>query len=747
MRLGTDWSLLADQWHEPSTAYPETRWTNPTACFVDAARRALFTSGALYEDHQFLTLGWHPTTTLQTRWYERFFQTRPPAGGDDMAYTLETFVHTVTRWADGLTGLFPAWHWLDPEETLTYLHRCVSWARQRVGMPELATNLDARLTDTSWLPGDTPELGGVLLRPIEILQWPSGRPEEGGGLGMDVPLSLQGLPFPYRFTVRYLPLDKDDAEQTLRDYETKWDTVMREAWPKLAQIAFPADAQDHMTSVGRALQRLRANEVRYGYTTPTVLVWGDTEEEITHRERDVVKALQSNGLVVAQDHVNACQAWLGSLPGDTVHNICKPLLPSLAVAFLLPHATVWAGEDRDAHLGGPPLFLASSDNVPFRFVLHPGNSELGNTIVLGPSRSGKSGLLGLMMSQFWRYAALTEGSRAQIFCFDKDEALMATTLLHGGSHYDLGAPGTRGLQPCGRLDAGEQEQRWALHWVSQVITSQGVSLSPEDKEQLWLAVTRLATFPRHLRTLKGYAELLQVQRLKRALAPFLQGGPYAFLDADHDDIGIHDWTTFEMRGLLDLPEALPHVLRYRFHRMSERFDGRPTLIVLDEARKLLADPVFGPEILDFLKERAKVNVSVVLSTQEIADAASMPAWQAIQASCKTWVYLPNDAATKPSVAAFYKECGLAESQIQLLALSTPKQDYLYKSDTSIRRFQLILSPLERALVAASTMEERVALKTLLQEERKTSLVAAWLKAQGFSLEGDIYEQDYARASV
>src|ERR1043166_9641693 len=462
MRLGTGWGLLADQWHEPTTAYPASTWRNPAACFVDAARRALFTSGVLHESHQFMTLCWQPTSQLQNKWYDQWFQTTTAKTTNELQQDLESFVHALVRWGDGLTGLFPAWHWLDPEATLSYLQRCVTWHRCRVGLPEMPIQLASRLATDDWLPGHTPRLGPSptelrYLRPLEIQQWPKGRPDEGGGLGMEVPLALQGLPFPYHFTVRYLPLDKADAETALGEYERKWGGLMQDNWPWWLQWAFPAEAVERSASATRALEALRANDVSYGYTTPTVLVWGDTEEEVSTRERETVKVLQGAGLVVAKDTVNACQAWLGSLPGDLTHNVRNPLLPSLGVAFLLPHATVWAGPDKDEHLNDVPLFTASSDGTPFRFALHVG--EVGHALVMDPTRSGKSALLGLIMSQFLRYA------QSQIFCFDKDRALYACTVLAGGTHYDFGHHQGLGIQPLGRLHEGDQEQRWAVYWL------------------------------------------------------------------------------------------------------------------------------------------------------------------------------------------------------------------------------------------------------------------------------------------
>jgi type IV secretion system protein VirB4 len=247
-----------------------------------------------------------------------------------------------------------------------------------------------------------------------------------------------------------------------------------------------------------------------------------------------------------------------------------------------------------------------------------------------------------------------------------------------------------------------------------------------------------------MRTLSAYAECLQVLRLKRALTPFLTGGPYAFFDAAHDEIALDTFTTFEMRQLLAMPAALPHVLRYLFWRMSERFTGRPTLVVLDEARKLLADATFGPEILDMLKERAKLRVVTVLSTQEVVDFSTSAAAQAIFASCKTFVYLPNNSALNPPVAAFYKDCALTDAQIHLLAVSTPKQDYLYKSDAGIRRFQLCLSALDRAIVAASTPEEITALKTLTATTDHEAVPAAWLHAQRLEHEAAIFADHYSK---
>ena len=61
------------------------------------------------------------------------------------------------------------------------------------------------------------------------------------------------------------------------------------------------------------------------------------------------------------------------------------------------------------------------------------------------------------------------------------------------------------------------------------------------------------------------------------------------------------------------------VLTYLFHRLEARFDGRPTLLILDEAWIFLDDAIFAARIREWLKTLRKKNVAVVFATQSLAD--------------------------------------------------------------------------------------------------------------------------------
>ena len=93
--------------------------------------------------------------------------------------------------------------------------------------------------------------------------------------------------------------------------------------------------------------------------------------------------------------------------------------------------------------------------------------------------------------------------------------------------------------------------------------------------------TNLASAPREERTLTGLSLLLQSNALKAALAPYTLEGPFgSLLDAAEDGLALSDIQCFEMEELMQTGGVVLPVLTYLFHRLEERFDGSPTLLIL-----------------------------------------------------------------------------------------------------------------------------------------------------------------------
>ena len=164
-----------------------------------------------------------------------------------------------------------------------------------------------------------------------------------------------------------------------------------------------------------------------------------------------------------------------------------------------------------------------------------------------------------------------------------------------------------------------------------------IEVTPEAKEHIWSALNSLASAPIEQRTLTGLSVLLQSNALKRALQPYCLGGPYdRLLDAESEHLGESSVQVFETDGLIGTSVA-PAVLAYLFHRIEGRFDGRPTLLIIDEGWLALDDADFAGRLREWLKTLRKKNASVIFATQSLADIDGSAIAPAIIESCPTRV--------------------------------------------------------------------------------------------------------------
>ena len=450
--------------------------------------------------------------------------------------------------------------------------------------------------------------------------------------------------------------------------------------------------------------------------------------------------------------MNALQSWLGSLPGHPYADVRWPLLNSLNVCDVIPLAQAWRGDVWNAHLDAPCLLQAKTEgSTPFALNLHQG--DVGHTLVAGPTGAGKSTLLNLLAAQWTRY----EG--AQVFLFDKGGSCRTLTHALGGDFYDLGVGGVGGagagvgdngdtdgagwgplgFQPLAEVDDAAG-RTWAAEWVAAVVEGEQVKVDAARRERIWAAVGSLAAAPREERTLSGLFNLLQDHEAKEALRPFCVGGPFGGLfDADRDPLHAADggragrWQAFEMEELMTHPRAVAAALGYLFHALDKRFDGSPTLLVLDEAWLFLDHPLFRTKIREWLKTLRKRNVTVVFATQSMADVARSDVAPAILESCLTRILLPNAAAAEPATRRTYEDLiGLNAQQLRILATATPKRHYYYSSVRGNRLIDLDLSPTELSLVAASRPEDQAAADALMARHGRGGFLEAWLRRAGLA---------------
>ena len=737
-RLGSGWAIFVEANRLPAHHYPQSQFPDAVSALIDTERRAQFEEeGAHFESAYYLTFVWLPPSEEASRAEAWLYEGRAHARRTDARELVEGFVDRTDRVLQLIEGFMPESQWLSDPETLTYLHATVSTRRHRVRVPETPMHLDALLADQPFTGGLEPRLGNTHLRTLTVIGFPS-------ATFPGILDELNRLAFSYRWVTRAICLDKTQAVRLLTKIRRQWFAkrksimaILKEVMTNEASILLDTDAHNKALDADAALQELGSDAVSSAYVTATVTVWDDEPAAADEKLRLVEKVIQGRDFTSIVETVNAVEAWLGSLPGHVYANVRQPPVSTLNLAHMMPLSAVWAGPERDEHIGAPPLFYAKTEgSTPFRFSLHVG--DVGHTLVIGPTGAGKSVLLALMALQFRRYRG------SQVFAFDFGGSIRAAALAMGGDWHDLGgalaADGLEpvALQPLAWIDE-PAERIFAVEWVAAILTREGVMVTPEAKEHLWTALTSLASAPEAERTLTGLSVLLQSASLKRALQPYCLGGAYGrLLDAEAEELGHADVQAFETEGLIGTGAA-PAVLSYLFHRIEGRLTGQPTLLIVDEGWLALDDPTFGARLREWLKTLRKKNASVVFATQSLADIEVSAIAPAIVESCPTRIFLPNERAVEPQILSVYRRFGLNDRQIEIIARATPKRDYYCQSRRGNRLFELGLGDVALAFTAASSKTGQQVIADVMAEHGRDGFAAAWLSHKGLDWAADLVE--------
>ena len=211
-RLDAGWMVQMEAWRRPALDYPHSDFADPVSKLIDAERRAKFLEyGQSFESEGHLTLTWLPPGEAGTRAEGLLFERADELAAVDYRHQLERFLTDSTRVFDALAALMLELEVLDSRAVLTYLHSTISPKDHAVTVPEVPCYLDALLADSALLGGMRPKLGDDHLAMVGILGLPDAtRPGLLDG--------LNDLHCGYRWTTRFIPLDKTRAEKTLNRY-------------------------------------------------------------------------------------------------------------------------------------------------------------------------------------------------------------------------------------------------------------------------------------------------------------------------------------------------------------------------------------------------------------------------------------------------------------------------------------------------------------------------------------------------
>lgn len=357
-----------------------------------------------------------------------------------------------------------------------------------------------------------------------------------------------------------------------------------------------------------------------------------------------------NGLRLVREATALEASYFAMHPGNMDYRARDMILSSVNFADMAAfHAADTGTEQTELPWSTPITVFPTLQGNLHRFSFHePGDPRAeptnGHTLVLGKSGGGKSTTVAFLAAQAQRAGGRT-------IVFDKEAGLKMAIHALGGRYAELRAGRPTGLNPLAS-ETGARGEAWLLDWMGALLEHRGAALTPQQSEALKSAFAQNGIAEQHLRNFAAFQELFGDTGDGRDLARRIgEWGPdgrfdWVFGAAEEPvvDFAARDVTAIDLTEILDLGTERTAILGYLFRRIEMLIeDKRPTLIVIDEAWKVLDDAYFSKKLAEWLVTARKKNVVVVMMTQFPSQIRSSKARSILEALPNQLIF-PNGEA-------------------------------------------------------------------------------------------------------
>jgi type IV secretion system protein VirB4 len=416
----------------------------------------------------------------------------------------------------------------------------------------------------------------------------------------------------------------------------------------------------------------------FGTHQMTITVFAGSEAELDREVARIRGIAHQNGMRMVRE-VTALEATVFAMhPGNMSYRARDMTISSFNFADMAAlHAADTGTETARLPWATPITVFPSLQGALHRFSFHePGDPAAeptnGHTLVLGKSGGGKTTTVAFLAAQAQR-----AGGRTIIF--DKEAGLKMAVHALGGRYAEFRAGRPTGLNPLA-TEAGDRGEAWLLDWLVALLESRSGPLTPLQSEALKSAIVQNGKARASLQNFGAFQKLFgdvgDGLDLAQRISEWGPEGRYGWVFGEAKEpvveFGTQDVTAVDLTEILDLGTERTAILGYLFRRIEMLIeDKRPTLILIDEAWKVLDDAYFAKKLAEWLVTARKKNVVVVMMTQFPSQIRGSQARSILEALPNQLLF-PNGEA----VSADYDGFRLTDGELGFVLNPIPGQRLL-----------------------------------------------------------------------
>lgn len=459
----------------------------------------------------------------------------------------------------------------------------------------------------------------------------------------------------------------------------------------------------------RILNNNHNRDVDFGEQQTSIFVIGESVKELENSVKQLREALSKDGIITVREDLKFEECYWATLPANFEFISRLNYTDTQHIAGFVNIHNYPAGNAKGCPWGPPVTLFYTAAGTPYFFNFHIGDN--GHTTVVGPYGSGKSVLINFLLSESRKY-------HNRLFYLDAHGNSERFIQTIGGNYYQLSDPNSthHHLGPLGLADTKANRDFLSL-WLTTLIDPIGETINDTIIGQFKQVVEQLYALPPEQRNLAAIVSIVSEQNPEAAekLRPWHGEGEHAFY-FDHPNESVEPQNGiigFNLSYFINNPTLLVPVASYLLHRITMTLDGTPSIMMLDEAWKLLNSPMFAPRIQKWLGYLVSKNALAVMATEDIPSAVDCGFSMDIIDNVASQIYLPNDETSEEYETIF----GLSDEEITYIEAMNPiYRHFMLKRSQETIIAELNLGGMDELLDILSGATRKAEMEEELEEE-------------------------------
>jgi type IV secretion system protein VirB4 len=421
----------------------------------------------------------------------------------------------------------------------------------------------------------------------------------------------------------------------------------------------------------------------YGEHQITITVLEDTVKELNKSVSVVSDAFRKLGVMIVREDMFLEECYWSQMPGNFDFIKRKSFIPTMWAGGYASLYNFPAGRMEKNHWGDAVTVFHTEHLTPYYFNFH--EEKEGHTSIIGPNGAGKTVLMNFLIAQSQKF-------EPNVYYFDYARGAQVFINALGGKYVRT----TKDVQlknasfnPL-QLEDTPQNREFLRCWFEYIITyvdNNGVQneLSEDDKIKIKIAsdlVFRVAIENRNLGEVIRNVWGAGIQGGTAAkLAVWYGDGEYAnYFDSGSDTLNFKEnkITGFDLTEVVNKQAVAIPMLSYLLHRIELQLDKKyPSIIVLDEAWKMIDNAAFVGRLEDWLDRMTELNAIVIFASESIDDVTQSAITGKLMSKLTTQIFLPNKDGSDDYKTVF----GLSEKEFEVIkSITKTKRKFLLKHD-------------------------------------------------------------------